>query len=268
MLDILKLIAVTEGDDSGTSTDTLVETTQESVVETEGAEVTETVETEATETEVANDVPSEFEIDGEKYSIDDIREWKKSGLRQSDYTKKTQEVAKMRKEAEEALEVYNYLMSKPDLVKKLYELDTDNPDEVKKVQTKLDPVTKQINELNQKLLIKDIESELKEITSKDKLVNDVELLELATANKCSIATAYDMWKGKNVDKILKEKEAEIKRQIAKQTKENADTTRTLIKPTDTKNDNGKFGLSDTQLAFAEKMGMTAEEYAKFSNNPW
>lgn len=269
MLDILKLIAVTEGDESGTSTDTLG-TEQESVVETETVPSEETVETEVTDSseETASEIPSEFEIDGEKYSLDDIREWKKSGLRQSDYTKKTQEVAKMRKEAEEALEVYNYLMSKPDLVNKLYELDTDNPDEVKSVQTKLDPVTKQINELNQKLLIKDIESELKEITSKDKLVNDVELLELATANKCSIATAYDMWKGKNVDKILKEKEAEIKRQIAKQAKENADTTRTLIKPTDTKNDNGKFGLDDTQLAFAEKMGMTAEEYSKYSKNPW
>jgi hypothetical protein len=38
-----------------------------------------------------------FTIDGEEYTVDQIKEWKQNGLRQSDYTKKTQELAEQRK---------------------------------------------------------------------------------------------------------------------------------------------------------------------------
>lgn len=265
MLNLLDLIAGTEEGTEAVGTDNLGEMTQEPVETESNTEVQAEIEQEV---ETTPELPSEIEIDGEKFSLDDIREWRKGNLRQADYTKKTTELAQKRKEAEEALEVYNYLMSKPDLVKKLYELDTDNPQEVTKVAQKLDPVTKQINELNQKLLIKDIEAELKEITSKDKMVNDVELLQLANEMKCSVSMAYDIWRGKNMDKILKSKEQEVKRQLAEQIKTKTDTTKTLIKQTDANNDKGTYGLSDEQIMFAEKLGMSIEEYAKYSKNPW
>lgn len=267
MLDLLDLIASTEVDTQSQATDTPVETIQEPVANEVETEV-QAEQTEQAEVETTPDLPSEFEIDGEKYSLDDIREWRKGNMRQADYTKKTTELAQKRKEAEEALEVYNYLMSKPDLVKKLYELDTENPQEVAKVSQKLDPVTKQISELNQKLLIKDIEAELKEITSKDKMVNDVELLELANQMKCSVSVAYDIWRGKNMDKIIKAKEQEVKRQLAQEIKTKSDTTKTLIKQADANNDKGTFGLTDEQIMFAEKLGMTTEEYSKYMSNPW
>ena len=266
MLNLLDYIASTEVEGQSVESDTLVETTQESVETEVDTEVQ--VDEQQGEVEVTPELSNEIEIDGEKYSLDDIREWRKGNMRQADYTKKTTELAQKRKEAEEALEVYNYLMSKPDLVKKLHELDSENPVEVKKVSEKLDPVAKQINELNQKLLIKDIEAELKEITSKDKLVNDVELLELANQMKCPISVAYDIWKGKNVDKILKSKEQEVKRKLAEEIKTKSDTTRTLIKQTDANNDKGTFGLTDEQIMFAEKLGMTTEEYSKYMSNPW
>lgn len=257
MEEILKLIANTEGEEGGTATDNLVTDT-----------VTEPVETEQTETQTEENLPSKYDIDGEEFTIDEIREWKKGNLRQADYTKKTTELAKQRKEAEEALEVYNYLMSRQDLVQKLYEMDTDNPNEVKRVQEKLDPVAKQVQELNQKLLIKDIESELKEITSKDKMVTDVELLELANQIKCPISTAYDIWKGKNMDKVIKNREAELKRELLKEIQTNKAETKTLISQTDSNNDKGTYGLSDEQILFAEKVGMTPEEYSKYMKNPY
>lgn len=259
MLNILDYVAVTEGEADGSVDTQQLETVVEPTVEQNS---------ETTETEQIEELPLEYEIDGEKFSVDEIREWRKGNLRQSDYTKKTTELAKQRKEAEEALEVYSYLMSKPDLVKKLYEFDAENPQEVDKVQAKLDPVAKQINELNQKLLIKDIEAELKDITSKDKFVNDVELLQIANDMKCTVSVAYDIWKGKNMDKVLKEKEAEIKRQVAKQIKENADKTSTLISTADKTNEPSTLGLTDTQIAFADKLGMTPEDYLKYSKNPW
>jgi hypothetical protein len=48
---------------------------------------------------VVETIPT-YEIDGEKITIDQIKEWKQNGLRQSDYTKKTQELAQQRKELE------------------------------------------------------------------------------------------------------------------------------------------------------------------------
>lgn len=57
-------------------------------------------------TEVAPVVPNEvpvdkYTIDGEDVTLDQIKEWKQNGLRQSDYTRKTQELAEQRKHANE-----------------------------------------------------------------------------------------------------------------------------------------------------------------------
>ena len=48
------------------------------------------------------------------YTVDELKEFKNGYLRQSDYTKKTQELARQREEANDALEVYglSYFMYK------------------------------------------------------------------------------------------------------------------------------------------------------------
>lgn len=66
---------------------------------TEVEPVVEVVAEVATEEPVVETIPT-YEIDGEKITIDQIKEWKQNGLRQSDYTKKTQELAQQRKELE------------------------------------------------------------------------------------------------------------------------------------------------------------------------
>lgn len=45
-------------------------------------------------------LPDKYIIDGEEYTIEQLKEFKQGYMRQSDYTRKTQELAKMRKEAE------------------------------------------------------------------------------------------------------------------------------------------------------------------------
>jgi len=45
-------------------------------------------------------------LDGKEYSISDMKEWQKNGLRQSDYTRKTQELAAERKKLSEEYEPY------------------------------------------------------------------------------------------------------------------------------------------------------------------
>lgn len=249
MIDFKNLIAVEEATD-GAPVDTVVESTP---TDTQNVNVN-TVEPEATAID-------KYSIDGEEFSIDEIREWKRGNMRQSDYTRKTQEIAKQRKEAEEALEVYNYLMSNQELVQKLVEIDTENPIEANKAKEKLDPLKKELEDVKTQLKIKDIDNEIKEITSKDKLVSDIELLQIATEKNCDINTAYKLWRADNMDKILAEKEREITEKI----KRNAEVTKTLITPTDKTPEVQTYGLSEMEIVMAERLGMTIEEYATYKN---
>ena len=68
-------------------------------LETEEFEEAESEELDESEQEYDGE-ESYFEIDGEEITLSQIKEWKDSGLRQSDYTRKTQEAAELRKEAE------------------------------------------------------------------------------------------------------------------------------------------------------------------------
>ena len=62
-------------------------------VDTESVEEVEEVESEDSEAE-----DTIYEIEGEKYTLTELQELKQSGLRQADYTKKTQEISTERKE--------------------------------------------------------------------------------------------------------------------------------------------------------------------------
>ena len=251
MINWKELIAVAEVE-GGESTQEVQHTTEPS---------TQPNETQSTEPEIVK-----YDIDGEQFTVDEIREWRKGNLRQADYTRKTQELAKQRKEAQEALEVYNYLMSNQELVKKLVELDTENPVGASKAKEKLDPVRKELEDLKVQMKIKDLDVELAEITRNDKMVSDIELLKIANESKCDLRTAYNIWRGNNFDKIMAEKEKELTKRITEKIQKNADTTRTLISPADESPEVKTYGLSELQLAYAQKLGMTPEEYARYNSN--
>ena len=99
-----------EGTDVQTETqaDETVATEGEPPVDDSANEVIETTEPPAPET---------YHIEGVgEFTADEIREMRNGGLRQSDYTRKTQDLAKQREELKEAQELYNYLRSNPHLV--------------------------------------------------------------------------------------------------------------------------------------------------------
>lgn len=107
--------------------------------------------------------------------IDEIKEWKNGYLRQTDYTKKTQSLANQKKEVEDAVEVYNYLKSNPDVAKRLAEGDTITKDE-KKIVSKVDPnmqnmsaLTQQIEMLTLRMEIQDLESKYKDFDVREVL---------------------------------------------------------------------------------------------------
>lgn len=214
-----------------------------------GAETGDATETEQTET-----TPATFEIDGEQFTIDQIKEWRLGNMRQSDYTRKSQEIARMRREAQEAIELYEYLRRNPDLVQKLSEEATDAP-EVRNIS--VDPV---VQELDMKVRTMEIEKSLSQIKSEFPEANDIEILQIATDRRISIEDAFDIWKGMNLDKFLKQKSTEL----AKKMTTNKEATKTLMNP-NMKPPINNLGLSQAEIAFAQKLDMTPEEYKKYKN---
>lgn len=77
-------------------------------VETEEVETEEEAEAEPDDDQTEGDEEDEsepeeddgelYEVGGETFTLSELKEWKANGLRQSDYTKKTQELAEQRKE--------------------------------------------------------------------------------------------------------------------------------------------------------------------------
>lgn len=225
---------------------------------TESSDVTE--QPEGVQAEVETDVqpegtdvttePEVFEIDGEKYTLEQIREWKQSGLRQQDYTKKTQALAREREQYNDALEVYNYLKNNPHLLAKL----TD--EEVQAIQDKIQDNPFRDYEVRIKSI--EIDRELDKIKMVDPDVNEVELLNIASEKGYSIQDAYDIYRGRHINDYLKKHSNKLTDTI----KKNAESTRTLItsKPEQSV---ANFGLSPEEMMMADKLDMSYEEYAKW-----
>ena len=93
--------------------------------QTEGEEVTNTSDlSEEENVQDIQDTPQYIELDGEQLTLEQIREFKQGYLRQSDYTKKTQILAQERERLKEAVELYDYLQSNPEIAQRLVEEDT------------------------------------------------------------------------------------------------------------------------------------------------
>ena len=99
-----------------TKTDSENGTTVEAeAVEAEKSAIDESAESEPAEVEEVSDTdePLYFEIDGKEISVKDVKESLNNGLRQADYTKKTQALAEEKKEVEakiaKADEIFNKL---------------------------------------------------------------------------------------------------------------------------------------------------------------
>lgn len=75
----------------------------------------------------------EFDIDGEKVKLSQIKEWKKGYMLQSDYTTKTQELAQQRKELEDLIKFADYLKSNPKKLEKVLEALEDKVEETREM---------------------------------------------------------------------------------------------------------------------------------------
>ena len=213
------------------------------------------VEDNAPEAPSTPPVPQEYEIDGEKLTLDQIRQFK-SGY--EGYTKSINDYKTLETQSKEALELYNYLKGNKDLAQKLYEYDNE-------LQGKMPSKEKdEVNSMRQELDMLRIERNLESLKSKDPEVDEISVLKIATEGKLPLDIAYKVWKADNYEASLKQKLNEQSKQITKQIETNNGVTKTLIGDNaSSKNVNGNFGLSPLELAYAEKLGMSAEEYSKW-----
>ncbi len=119
-------------------------------------------------------------LDGQEITSEQIKEWKNGYLRQSDYTKKTQELAKSRRELEQAVQVYNAVAQNPQIAQAL----------VQQVPI-LDPQVARIQELEAQYYDKVVENEVATLSAKYPDFNVQEVMQLAVDRKLnSLEDAY------------------------------------------------------------------------------
>lgn len=75
----------------------------------------------------SSEVPDTVTIDGEAYTLDQIKEMKLGNMRTADYTKKTQELAAQRKELKQAEEVFNFLRANPHILEQMAQVAPNAP---------------------------------------------------------------------------------------------------------------------------------------------
>lgn len=222
----------------------------------------ENVQTTPNNTPVQPNVPLEIEIDGVgKVKADEIKEWKLGYMRQSDYTKKTQEVARQRDENKRALEVYNFLQANPQIVEMISKGQIDPNANLQNTPINtLNPYNNQIRDLNMKLATIELDSTITNLKTKYADFNEVEVL--AEADKRGITDlefVYNAMKGQrnNEADIRRRIEAELTEKIRK----NGLATQTIVSTNDI-TANANYGLSESELRMAENMGLSPEQYAR------
>ena len=200
------------------------------------------------------------EIDGQQVSIDEL---KNGYLRQSDYTRKTQELAQQRRDVEQANEFLERLKQNPELAQQLG----------------YDPQQAEIERIQQQNSDLLLERELMELSTKYDDFDEQAVLQVAFDRHIdNLEDAYLLYKQLNpvsqqqAETVQAQQpvldveaiKAELRAELLKELNANQDTS-TLI------TSNGGSApttpqapqLSEAELKVARNMGMTPEEYARW-----
>lgn len=208
------------------------------------AETTETpTETKSVETTPDVEAPTNITIDGKEYSIDEIKQWQLGNMRQSDYTKKTQELAALREE-----------------LNKTAATEQTTQDTVKD-----EPVNSELQELKVKVSAMELDKEISNLKTKYSDFNEVDVLN--KANELGITdleTAYKAIRPDvDVDAIRAEAIAQAKAELMAEIEANKSaTTETVIKAEAQKEiKQTKSKYSEGQARLAKLMNVSLEDMA-------
>lgn len=130
----------------------------------------------------------EFDLgEGKKAKLSQIKDWEKGSMLQSDYTKKTTELAEQRKEVQDLVNLANFLKANPEKLKKVIAVLEDKVEEAKeKIEEKLedldpnDPYAKPFSKL------------LSQIDSLHKRLDTYEQKEVASVEEGKVVEAQQV----------------------------------------------------------------------------
>ena len=200
-----------------------------------------------------------IEIDGKEITVEEL---KNGYLRQSDYTKKTQEVARTKKEVEDAVQFYEMLKQNPEMVQQLKQ---NTP-----VPRNLDPTQAQIIEIENKMYDMMLEREIETLQSKYGDFEVREVLELARDKGMSdLEDAYLLLKSKEVivqknDIDIEEIKKTLREELMEELKNETSTQSVISKNGSTEPPKVKeVQVSEQERRVASHMGMTIDEYVKW-----
>lgn len=212
--------------------------------------------------------PQTIKLGEKEVSLKEIEEWERGYLRQSDYTKKTQELSAERRKLEEARSLQEKITSNPELAKQLAEEHNI---------TSLDPQQQRVVELETKVYELELEREVSTLQQKYEDFDVREVLTYAHENKTnSLEDAYKLVKASkpettptqapeppiDVEKITADIEARIRKEL-----ETKMATTSIIgtggngaPPQD-----NTPTLSAGEQRVAQMMGLSPVDYAKWKN---
>ena len=218
--------------------------------------------------------PDKLLIDGEEVTLDDLREWRKSGLRTADYTRKTQELARKNKELEQASQLYDFFRQNPQAA----QAALDAVPQSGSVLNQVDPVQQKIQELEQRYYDMVLEKEIETLQSKypDFEVRDVleiaqreRLTNLETAYKLSIVdkkptpppASQPINPSVDIDSLRKQIRMELAQELDKERK----STTSIISSNDssTPPQNNTPTLTPEEDKVRRMMGISVEEWVKW-----
>lgn len=243
----------------------VVAETVEPVDEGNATETIETVESEVIETTDESNTPTEFDIPGVgKLTVEEIKEMKQGSLRQSDYTRKTQELARQRKELEDAANFFNYIKQNPHLVEALKQAE-QNPNSI---VHRASPEAERIDQIAYNLKAMEVDMKLNELKAKYGDVDEVALF--TKANELNTDDLEFVYKGLlyeskpiDVDSIIKQAKEEAKAELKAELEKNREMVATTVDTRQQKPIESVTPLSPEEKRVAEAMGMTEDEYRKW-----
>lgn len=217
------------------------------------------------EEKIVTKMPEKVTIEG--VGEVDFEELRKGYLRQSDYTKKTQEVSRKSKEVKDAVELFEHLKKNPELAQKLVEYN--------QAPRSIDPTHSEIIKLQNQMYDMKLEMEIESLQNKYPDFEAMEVLKVAKDRQImNLEDAYLIIKSQktppkpespektvDVETLKKQLREEVLREIEKEKIE----TKTIISsgatPTPIKDNTPK--LSEIERKVARGMKMSDADYAKW-----
>lgn len=226
----------------------------EESIEPQGEPIVDTQTTEPTQNTPS--YPEYVDVNGEQIPFEELT---KGYLRQSDYTKKTTELSRQRQEAQEALELVQFLNENPHVAQAMVQASNGEG-----VSQDFTPFKKEIDSIKNELYMDKLDREINALKSKYPDFNEEEVL--TRANQMGISDlefVHNSIRGQNIDKIVEQRVQEALSKATTDMQNNNAQTKTMITGTDGMNKDVPIQLSAKEIRIAENFGMTPEEYAKW-----